>query len=93
MSKPKNLWERGQPARSEAGEPPVLPGFLTEPGDVDMTLRRIVAAVWNRWISPHVTFLPRLHATLLVGEGQHINRGDRSFKPLLRYLATALQNG
>jgi hypothetical protein len=31
-------WERGHPARLKAGEPPVLPGFLTETGDFDMTL-------------------------------------------------------
>ena len=35
----------------------------------------IVAAVFNRWICPLVTFFPRLQATLLVGEGHYINRG------------------
>ena len=30
-------WERGQFARYDAGEPPVLPGFLTETRDFDMT--------------------------------------------------------
>jgi len=37
----------------------------------------IVAAVCNRGICPHVTFLPRLQATLLVGEEHHMNRGNR----------------
>ena len=43
----------------------------------------IVAAVLNRGICPHVTFLPRLQATFLVGEGHDMNRGDRGSKTLL----------
>ena len=36
---PKIPWERGQPARPKAGEPPAFPGFLAETGDFDMTPR------------------------------------------------------
>ena len=45
----------------------------------------IVAAVCNRGICPHVTFLPRLQATLLVGDGHHMNRGYNGSRPLLQY--------
>jgi hypothetical protein len=31
-------WQRGQPARPDAGDPPALPGFLAETGDFAMTL-------------------------------------------------------
>ncbi len=49
----------------------------------------IVAAVFNRWIFPHVTFLLRLQATILVGAEHHMEWGYSGYKPLLRYRFTA----
>jgi hypothetical protein len=45
----------------------------------------IVAAVFNRRIFPHVTFLLRLQATILVGAEHHMEWGYSGYKPLLRY--------